>query len=406
MRRPREALFPSFFMGGFECSTHVDRSHRRQDYVQLMQHDRCVREDYERALTVGLRAVREGPRWYLCERSWSTTRGGTYDFSSFAPMLEAAQQLGLMQLTCLLHYGLPDGVDPLNPDFAPRFTEFCQAFAAWRSRQVDGPRWYAVVNELSLFAWAMGEAAWFAPFYKDKGEEIKEALVAASLRATDAVRAVDSEARFLSVDPAIHLVTPHGRDDLAKEVERQNRAQYQAWDMAMGRVKPELGGTERYVDVIGINCYQDSQKEIETDEQLAIDDPRRRPFREVLCEIWERYQRPIILAETSARGEERPVWLRYVVDECLAALERGVDLQGICLYPVIDMREWVGGNVGPWGHLGLWELEERGERLERVACQPYLAALAEAQAKMEASGLLPRYRAAARTRNDAVSLRA
>jgi hypothetical protein len=176
----REALFPTFFMGGFECSSHVDRSHRRQDYVQLTQHDRFVREDYERVRSIGLGAVR------------------------------------------------------------------------------DGPRWYVVINELSTLAWAIGEAAWFAPFYKDKAEAIKEALVVAALRATDAVRAVDAEAHFLSVDPTLHLVTPYGREDLAREVERQNRAQYEAWDMALGRVNPELGGASDAVEVIGINCYQDS----------------------------------------------------------------------------------------------------------------------------------------------------
>src|SRR5688500_18551834 len=145
-------------MGGFEASTHIDRSQRRQDYVRLTQHDRFVREDYERVRSIGLRVVREDLRWYLCERDW---RRDEYDFSSFAPFVDAARAAGVTQITCLMHYGFPDGADPLEPDFARRFAAFATAFARWRVRHVDGPRWYGAINELSLLAFAAGDSAWF-----------------------------------------------------------------------------------------------------------------------------------------------------------------------------------------------------------------------------------------------------
>jgi hypothetical protein len=159
--------------------------------------------------------------------------------------------------------------------------------------------------------------------------------------------------------------------------------------MALGRRNPELGGREDTVDVIGVNCYPDGQRELVTHKPLPLDDPRRRPFREILNEVWMRYQRPIIIAETSARGDDRPLWLRYVVDECLAALEMGVDLQGICCFPVVDMREWHAGQIGPWGRLGLWDVHEDGAIIHRVPNAANLRALAEAQRRLAASGLLP-----------------
>src|SRR6266545_4083778 len=125
----RPALFPSFFMGGFESSSHIDRSHRRQDYVRLTQHDRFVREDYERARAAGLRVVRESLRWHLCQPD---PRRDHYDFSSFAPMLDAAQRTGIAVIAGLLHYGLPDGASPFDPDFPQRFAAFAAAFARWR----------------------------------------------------------------------------------------------------------------------------------------------------------------------------------------------------------------------------------------------------------------------------------
>jgi hypothetical protein len=109
----------------------------------------------------------------------------------------------------------------------------------------------------------------------------------------------------------------------------------------------------------------------------------------MLVDTYRRYRRPIIVAETSARADERPVWLRYLVDECLAALRLGVDLQGICLYPLVDMREWRLGQLGPWGTLGVWDAREDGGTVHRIPNQRYLTALAEVQSRAAASGLLP-----------------
>ncbi len=385
-------------MGGFECSTHIDRSRRRQDFVHLTQHDRFFREDYERARSVGLRVVREGLRWHLIERGGlpgahgpygSNGAGRRYDFSSIAPMVDAAEELGITVINCLHHYGLPDGADPLHPDFPKQFADYAAAFAGWRIQRVSRDRWYGAVNETSLFAFAAGEAAWFYPFYSGSGQEVKVAMVKAALAATDAIRTTDPQARFVTIDPIIHLVAPRGCPHLAERAERENRSQWDAWDMSMGTQLPELGGGPRYVDVIGINCYPDGQKEQDTNNVLSLDDPRRRPFRDVLRECYDRYRRPIIIAESSARGDDRPQWLRYVVDECLAALAQGVDLQGICLFPLVDMREWQRGQNGPWGHLGLWDVKEDAIALHRMPNEPYLRALAEVQQRAAASGLLP-----------------
>jgi hypothetical protein len=104
----------------------------------------------------------------------------------------------------------------------------------------------------------------------------------------------------------------------------------------------------------------------------------------MLTDVYNRYRRPIIVAETSARGQERPRFLRETVDECLAAMRQGVDLQGICLYPLVDMPEWKYGVVGPLGHLGLWDVVRQGETLRRVVNHAYLAELQNAQRKIQA----------------------
>ena len=73
-------------MAGFEGSNHVDRSHRRADYINLTQHDRFYSQDYERVRSAGIRIVREVVRWHLCDRE------GRIDLSCWTPMALAASR--------------------------------------------------------------------------------------------------------------------------------------------------------------------------------------------------------------------------------------------------------------------------------------------------------------------------
>ena len=72
----------------------------------------------------------------------------------------------------------------------------------------------------------------------------------------------------------------------------------------------------------------------------------------MLAEVHERYHRPIFMAETGCENSNRPSWLRYVCGEILAAIEAGVPIQGICLYPIVNHPGW---NDSRHCHNGLWD---------------------------------------------------
>ncbi len=384
--QPREAIFPSFFMGGFDGSTQIDRSGHRRDWVMLTQHDTQYCQDYQLAEQAGLKVIREELRWYLIEKD------GHYDFSSIEPMILAAEELDLTQIICPFHYGTPEGLSPLDADFIPRFRDYCAAFAAWRKERASTQRWYAVINEPSMYTYAAASAAWFYPFESHKEAEFKQMLVMACIAATDAIRSEDPQARFIAIDPVIHFVPPQNTPEEKQGLpSAMNAGQYEFWDMLMGRQKPELGGGPEYMDAIGINHYPFSQREVggERDVELSLSDPRRRPFSEILKEVDQRYRKPVVMTECSAVGDMRPAWIRSVVDECLSALRQGVDLQGICIFPLVDMQTWHGGVVGDWGQLGLWDIQPEGALLKRILNEPYYRALEQARQAAEASGLLP-----------------
>jgi hypothetical protein len=107
-------------------------------------------------------------------------------------------------------------------------------------------------------------------------------------------------------------------------------------------------------------------------QALYPDDDRIKPLCELLHLVWERYKCPLIIGETSGMNEGRDAWLRDVMEESLAAVNRGIDLHGICLFPAVDMPDW---HTGKWLHNGLCDIVEEGEKLRRIPSASYIAEL-------------------------------
>jgi hypothetical protein len=119
-----------------------------------------------------------------------------------------------------------------------------------------------------------------------------------------------------------------------------------------------------------VNYYLTGQWEHRRGGHLAFDDPRRKPFREMLIDTARRYPgHPILIAETGCWGDLRVPWLRMITEECDAAISAGVPLMGVCLYPLIDMTEW---HAGHWMKFGVWDVEEVDGRYQRRPFMPLL----------------------------------
>src|SRR5438128_875430 len=330
-----ERLCESFFLGGFECSTHRLASRKRLDEIASTQHDRFAREDYLRLHEQGIRTAREGLRWHLIE-----SKPGTYDFKSLLPMLHAAQQTRTQIIWDLFHYGWPDWLDLFEPKFIDAFAKYARAFARLWREETDDILFVCSINEISLFSWAAGDSGVFNPFCHGRGDELKEQLVRSDIAACEALWDVDKRTRIAQIDPMINVLPldPKNKKQ-AQEAESYRRSQYDAWDMLAGRIKPHLGGAEKYLDIIGGNYYVHNQWVL-GGSFIDQDNPRYRPFRDMIKELYARYQRPFFIAETGIEDELRPKWLRYVCDETRTALEDGVELQGICLYPIVNHPGW------------------------------------------------------------------
>lgn len=327
--------FKSFFQGGFESSTHRRKDGRRLDVIAATAHDLYAESDYTLLQSIGIKTVRDALRWHLIEKTPLS-----YDWSSFLPMLRAARLAKTQVIWDLFHYGWPDDLDIWSPKFVDRYAAFAGATAKLIRDETSEIPLYVPINEISYTSWAGGEEGTFNPYGEGRGEELKIQLVRAAIAGIEAIWEVEPRARILHVDPAINVIPTKGNAASERYATRYNATQFEAWDMLSGRLNSALGGSPRYLDIIGINYYNNNQWTV-AGRTVKYTNPRAQRFLDMICENYQRYERPILIAETGTEGKLRPEWFKYICGEVWEALAREVPVLGICLYPILNHPRWV-----------------------------------------------------------------
>lgn len=329
-----QGLFSSFLQGGFECSTHRVKSGKRLDLLSATEHDRLALSDYRRLRALGITTVREGLRWHLIEH-----QPFRYNFDSDLPLLDAGLEAGVEQIFDLFHFGWPDHLDVFSADFVSSFSELAFEWTqVLRSRGITRP-FVAPFNEISFLSWAGGDQAHINPFTQCRGGELKRQMVRAAIAASHVL--IDELPRVTLVwpEPVIHIVGDPAKPGDDERAERYRLSMYEVWDMISGRLHPELGGHPKLLQVIGANFYARNQW-INHGRTLWPDDSEYRPFSRILKEVWDRYRVPIFVSETGTEDDDRPSWFAMIAEQVRTAIEGGVPVHGICLYPIVNHPGW------------------------------------------------------------------
>lgn len=383
LREPEResSLFQSFWIAGFEASCHINRKKVRLDMTASVQHDLYAADDYALLRGMGILTARDGIRWHLMDR------GGRYDLSPWAPMLQAAREQGIQVIWDICHYGWPDDLDIFSPAFVDRYARFCRAVTGYHRDTGDEVPFFAPVNEISFFAWAASRRIIY-PFARGRDGELKRQLIRAAIAGADAIRDVDPRARLVYPEPLIHTVPPL-RSDVVQPSRDKNESQFEVFEMLRGQAAPELGGDPKYLDIIGLNYYAANQWVVPGGRKLRWDgrprDKRWRPLHLLLENVWQRFGRPMFIAETSHYGIGRAAWIAEVASEVYQARENGVPVDGICLYPILDRFDW--NDHTHWHNSGLWDFApRRNGHYRRVLNEEYAAAVRTWQEKLGAIG--------------------
>ena len=360
MEKKQDKEFRSFFMGGYECADHINRSGKRVNLLKETEHDARTRDDYRLLTALGMKVAREGICWSEVEIA-----PFVFDFSEVKSRIDAAAEEGVQIIWDLCHFGYPDGMIPTHPQFPERFMSLCRAFALFHKKATSDPLYVVPINEISFLSWHSGDVRGTVPFAINSGFDIKYHLCKAAIEGIKVLRQTDPDCKILLVEP---LVKIHAANDkiTPEELDELNSHQFQAMDMIAGRKSPELGGSPYLFDLLGFNYYHNNQWD-HLDQTLHWPPSERQltPLSELLQMAHSRYSCPIILSETGHFGSGRCQWIEEVVVECRKAITEGVDLRGICVYPVIDRPDW--DNLMKYNDCGIWDLDQNKNRIANEA---------------------------------------
>jgi beta-glucosidase/6-phospho-beta-glucosidase/beta-galactosidase len=364
--------FKTFFMGGYECADMINKRRQRVDLLTATRHDQFVDEDYRLLKNLGICTVREGIRWSVVEKE-----PFVYDFAEVKNRILAAQKAGIQQLWDICHFGYPDDLTPLHPQFTERLVKMCKAFTRFYRSLSDDPLIIIPVNEISFLSY-LSNAAATTPFIRHSGGRVKYELCRAVIDAIKAIKAIDPAAQAMLVEPLIK-VHPRDANRITPRIHQFNEGQFEAMDMITGRLNPELGGHPDLMDLTGFNYYYNNQWRLRGGGVCWRNERELRNFPGLLKDAANRYGKPVVLSETGHYKDDRCDWMLQITQECIEAMQLGVNLLGICIYPVLDRPDWDTMQYIP---CGIWGYNKKtGERFEETS---YLSTVKECMQQMGA----------------------
>jgi hypothetical protein len=256
----------------------------------------------------------------------------------------------------------------------------------YRNHHPEGTLIVTPINEVGFISWLGGDVGGTSPFCINNGWQLKYAYMKAYIAGIEALKEVDSKVRILTTEPLINVTYRKPATALQiKNAAIEHELQFQVLDMLSGRMCPELGGKEEYLDMIGFNYYYNNQWTVDPHTGIGwndlVPDENYSPLFKLVSDLYNRYHRPLVLSETSHPGVDRPIWLRHIVEHVASILAFNIPLWGICWYPIVDRPDW--DNLDHWHHAGVWDYFPESPGNKRVLHQPTADALLEMQQILE-----------------------
>ncbi|MCU1344095.1 MAG: hypothetical protein JWL70_361, partial [Acidimicrobiia bacterium] len=360
-------------LGAFE-STYQPPFDR--DVIETTQHDVRWREDLHLMAACGVRRLRYPLRWHRIE-----PEPGVFDWRHADQVMGAMHDEGFSPVVDLLHHtSYPLWLGDLSADgFGPAFLRFVEAVAE-RYPWLPG---YTVCNEPFTTLLLCGMEGVWPPHHRGMPAFVR--------LANNLMPAINSASRLLrDLLPAaehVHVEVCERHTFGAPEGEAfatmANDRRFLFTDLLLGypidhdrpfvREVVAAGGedllaVERgHIDVLGLDYYAHNQWHWFGPAQGTNMAPAPPPLADLIVEYAQRYQLPCLLGETNIRGyaADRATWLKYTLEQCETARDRGVDMRGYCWFPFIDSADWaslLNECVGAIDPVGVFWLDARMDR--------------------------------------------
>lgn len=341
---------PIEFIGAFESTYQPAHD---ADVAETTGHARAWREDIELLRSCGVRRLRYPVRWHRVEAD-----AGSFDWSATDQVLGHMHDTGLSPIVDLLHHtSYPRWLTRGFADsrFPAAYLRYVTAFAH-RYPWIEG---YTLCNEPFTTFFLCGHEAIWPPYLAGLDGFLRLAtnVFPAVAEASRAYRELLPRARHLYADtcerhsstgPAARGYTALANDRrfflLDLFLGRSLAADRPFVAQVLGAGAGELLAMEPgHVDVLGLDYYAHSQWQFSGDRgQGTTSSPAPGALADLVEEYWRRYRLPCVLGETNIRGTapDRASWLKYTLEQCEVARDRGVALEGYCWFPFVDSSDW------------------------------------------------------------------
>lgn len=360
---------------------------RSLEEYELTQHYQQWRSDFDRAASLGIKALRWGPPWYRTEAKQGEFN---WDFADEA-IDYIVNVLKITPIVDLVHYGTPDWLEGgfANPDYPERVAAYTTAFVKRYKHLV---RFYTPLNEPTVTADFSGRRGEWPPYLKgDTGYVSILLQLARGIQHTaKAIRAEQPEAILVAVEAMRRVKPERVRAGAAAKLRALH--EYLPYDLAAGRVNDshplrnwllESGASQDVLaqlvsngvehDIFGVNFYPWSYAEVDVDDSGNVTSTDGRctgnQLFHVLKEAYEHSGKPLMITETSATGTmaQRKRWMQQTTSAVAKARRSGVKVCGYTWFPLFTMIGWeYRTSEKPIDehllHLGLWDCHFDSER--------------------------------------------
>jgi beta-glucosidase/6-phospho-beta-glucosidase/beta-galactosidase len=361
------------FATGIECSYPTLEGGRwRMDQMAACGHYRHWRTDLQLVRDVGLRYLRYGPPLHLIHRG-----PGQYDWAFLDEVSAEMQRLGIVPITDLCHFGLPDWLQNFqNPEVPQALADYARAFA----RRYPWVRFYTPVNEMYVCAKLSALEGLWNEQCRDERAFVTAVrhLAKANVLMMQAIAAERPDAVFVNSESGEFYQPCCPDPEIRRIAAFENERRFLPLDLLYAH--PVHEGMRTYLHrhgmpdeeyawfmqqdvrrraILGVDYYEWNEKLIDSTGHAQTLGELFGWFA-VAGQYYQRYRRPMMHTETNRMdAREGPRWLWRQWHNVQLIRQTGVPVVGFTWYSLTDQVDWdialrePLGNVNP---VGLFDL--------------------------------------------------
>ena len=361
------------FATGIECSAPtIEQGRWRIDQLEETGHYVHWRRDLELVRLVGLKYLRYGPPIHLIFLAEDK-----YDWAFTDKVFEKMQELGIVPIVDLCHFGVPDWLENFQNRAIPEmFAKYAEAFAA----RYPWIQFYTPINEMYVTARMSAlDGVWNEQMRSEVAFVTATRNVArASKLMMQNILTARPDAVFINSESSEFYQPCCPDKEIQHKADFENQRRFIALDLLYGvPIRDDIcaylndnGITGEELEwfrnqnvgsraILGIDYYEWNEKLVNSDGHLEMLGELFGWF-VITMQYYKRYQRLVMHTETNtADAEEAPNWLWRQWHNVQLIRKNGVPVVGFTWYSLLDQIDWNIGLSKPLGNVfpvGLFDL--------------------------------------------------